>query len=265
MVAKREGLKALPFILLYKALRQKYNWSRAAMTIQGRIDYLRMRFNNGMDNLMTRLKQAGTVLLPVIAGLLLIHTFGLSRLTPEAIKELIISLGWWGPVLYIFFYTIRPLLLFPALILTLAGGLAFGPFWGTVYVLAGGLGGALLCFVLARSFARDMARRHLKDKAYFKAVENRIEQQGFKGMLFLRLMPVFPYDPISCLAGLTSIRLTPYLLATLIGMLPGALAYNMLGCSLTDLFSPQFYLGVALVVITLLSPFLYQFVRSRQS
>ncbi len=218
-----------------------------------------------MDNLIIKLKQAGAMLLPLIAGLLLLHTFGLSRLTPEAIKDLILSLGWWGPVLYVFFYTIRPLLLFPALILTLAGGLAFGPLWGTVYVLVGGLGGALLCFVLARTLGRDIARRHLKDKRYFKAVENRIEQQGFKGMLFLRLMPVFPYDPVSCLAGLTSIRLTPYLLATLIGMVPGALAYNLLGCSLTDLFSPQFYLGLALVSITLLSPFLYRFVRSRQS
>ena len=218
-----------------------------------------------MDILMNRLRQVSPILLPVIAGLLLVHTFGISRLTPEAIKELILSLGWWGPLLYVLFYTIRPLLLFPALILTLAGGLAFGPFWGTVYVLLGGMGGAILCFILSRTLGRRAVRRYLGEKWYFKAVENKIAQQGFKGMLFLRLVPIFPYDPVSCLAGVTSVRFSHYVWATLIGMLPGALAYNVLGCSLTELFSPQFYLGVALVLLTLLTPLLYQFVRGRQS
>ncbi len=217
-----------------------------------------------MDTLMSKLKQVSPLLLPLIAGLLLLHTFGISRLTPEAIKELIVSLGWWGPVLYIILYTIRPLLLFPALILTLAGGLAFGPIWGTVYVIIGGVGGACLCFFLSRKFGRQAVRRYLGEKWYFKAVENKIAMQGFKGMLFLRVVPIFPYDPVSCLAGVTSVGFRHYVIATAIGMLPGALAYNVLGCSLTDLFSPQFYLGIVLVCITVISPLLYQLVRSRQ-
>lgn len=214
---------------------------------------------------MNKLKQVSPLLLPLLAGLLLIHTLGVGRLTPDAIKEMIVALGWWGPLLYIVLYTIRPLLLFPALILTLAGGLAFGPIWGTVYVVIGGLGGACLCFVLARMFGRQTVRRYFGDKWYFKAVETRIDEQGFRGMLFLRLVPIFPYDPVSCLAGLTSIRFRPYAIATTIGMVPGALAYNVLGCSLTDLFSPQFYLGIALVLLTLVPPLVYQFVRGRQS
>ena len=45
--------------------------------------------------------------------------------------------NWWGPVLYITVYTLRPIILFPASVLTVLGGLAFGPVAGVAYTMIG--------------------------------------------------------------------------------------------------------------------------------
>ena len=199
----------------------------------------------------------------VVAVLLLVHFVGVSRLTPEAIRKVIVSFGWWGPVVYIFLYTIRPLLLFPALILTLAGGLAFGPWWGTLYVVIGGLLGACLCFLIARSLGQEKMKKYIGQFPQIQAFDDQIVEHGFRTMLIMRIVPIFPYDPVSYLAGLSKIRFRDYTAATAIGMVPGAFAYNVLGYSLTDILSPTFLMALALVVIVMFTPLVYHFVKHK--
>ncbi len=195
--------------------------------------------------------------------LLLVHFVGVSRLTPEAIRKLIVSFGWWGPAVYIFIYTIRPLLLFPALILTLAGGLAFGPWWGTLYVVIGGLLGACLCFVIARHLGQERMKKYIGRFPQIEAFDDKITEHGFRTMLIMRIVPIFPYDPVSYLAGLSKMRFRDYTAATAIGMVPGAFAYNVLGYSLTDILSPTFLMAVALVIVVMFTPLVYHFVKNK--
>ena len=199
----------------------------------------------------------------LIAVLLLVHFFGVSRLTPESIRNLILSFGWWGPVVYIILYTIRPLLLFPAIILTLAGGLAFGPWWGTLYVVLGGLLGACLCFAIARSLGQEKTKKYLGKFPQIRAFDDEIAEHGFRTILFMRVVPIFPYDPVSYLAGLSNIRFRDYAAATAIGMIPGAFAYNVLGNSLTNILSPAFLMAVALVIFVMCTPLVYHFVKKQ--
>lgn len=205
--------------------------------------------------------KAGFLLVIMLAVLLLVHFVGVSRLTPESIRNLIVSFGWWGPVVYIFIYTIRPLLLFPAIILTLAGGLAFGPWWGTVYVVVGGLLGACLCFAIARLLGREKTKKYLGNFSQVEALDRQMDKNGFKTMLIMRVVPIFPYDPVSYLAGLSNISFRDYTLATAIGMVPGAFAYNVLGYSLTDMLSPAFLMAVALVILVMFTPLVYHYVK----
>jgi len=205
----------------------------------------------------------GFLVVAVVTVLLFVHFIGISRLTPEAIRNLIISFGWWGPVAYIFIYTIRPLLLFPAIILTLAGGLAFGPWWGTLYVVLGGLSGACLCFAIARLLGHEKMKKILGRYSQIQAFDEQIVEHGFRTMLIMRVVPIFPYDPVSYLAGLSSISFRDYALATAIGMLPGAFAYNVLGHSLTDILSPTFLMAVALVIFVMCTPLLYHFAKHK--
>src|SRR4051794_33380458 len=92
-------------------------------------------------------KPAAAVL--VILGLLAFNHYVL-HLSPEGIRTWILTFGWAAPALFILLYAVRPLILFPASVLSLAGGLAFGPLWGTVYTIVGATLGAVLAFGLAR-------------------------------------------------------------------------------------------------------------------
>lgn len=207
--------------------------------------------------------KVGFLLVILLVVLLLVHFIGVSRLTPESIRNLIISFGWWGPAIYIIMYTIRPLLLFPAIILTLAGGLAFGPWWGTLYVVIGGLLGACLCFGIARFLGREKMQKYLGDFPQIKSFDEQVVEHGFRAMLVMRIVPIFPYDPVSYLAGLSNMRFRDYVAATAIGMVPGAFAYNVLGYSLTDILSPTFLLAVALVIVVMCTPLVYHFVKNK--
>jgi len=207
--------------------------------------------------------RAGVLLVMLLVILLLVHFIGVSRLTPESIRNVILSFGWWGPAVYIFMYTIRPLLLFPAIILTLAGGLAFGPWWGTAYVIIGGLLGACLCFAIARLLGQEKMKKYLGKFSHIEAFDDHIVEHGFRTMLIMRLVPIFPYDPVSYLAGLSNIRFRDYAAATALGMVPGAFAYNVLGYSLTDMLSPTFLLAIALVMFVMFTPLVYHFVKHK--
>jgi len=207
--------------------------------------------------------KSGFLLVVIVAVLLVLYFIGVSRLTPESIRNLIISFGWWGPAAYIFIYTIRPLLLFPAIILTLAGGLAFGPWWGTLYVLIGGLLGACLCFAIARLLGRGKMIKYLGKFPQIEAIEGQMEKNGFRNMLIMRVVPIFPYDPVSYLAGLSNMRFSDYALATAIGMVPGAFAYNALGYSMTNILSPTFLMAVGLVILVMFTPLVYHFKKNK--
>ena len=58
--------------------------------------------------------------------------------------------GVWAPLIYVAVYTIRPLLLFPTLLLNLSAGVLFGPWWGILFLLLGGFGCASFCYLLGR-------------------------------------------------------------------------------------------------------------------
>ena len=69
---------------------------------------------------------------------------------------------------------------------------------------------------------------------------------SFKKMIILRTVPIFPYDPVSIIAGSVRLPFKIYALATVLGMLPGAIAYNFLA----DAFgTPRFYVALAVTLL----------------
>ena len=164
------------------------------------------------------------------------------------------NFGSLAPVAYILLYTLRPVLFIPALVLNLASAVLFGPLWGIVYILLGGLGSASLCYYLARHTNFEFVNK-IADK-WWGFVDKYSPQSDFKKMLCLRIVPIFPYDPISFLAGLSKIPYKTYALATLLGMIPGAVAYNFL----TDSFlSPNTSktTAVLIFIVAFICPYIY--------
>ena len=93
---------------------------------------------------MTKKNWIKGILLAIIVGSLLYINHNYLNISPEGIRKWILSFGIFSPIIYVVLYTIRPLILFPASILSLAAGLAFGAIWGTVYTIIGATLGAIV-------------------------------------------------------------------------------------------------------------------------
>lgn len=178
--------------------------------------------------------------------------YGLRIITPGVIQDAILTFGWMAPILYILLYTIRPLFLFPAFILSITGGMAFGPWLGTLLDLIGATLGSFLAFGLARKLGRDSIQSWLSGR--LQLWDERIGEHGFKAIFLLRVVPLIPFDAVNYGAGLSQVRFRDYALATPLGIIPGAFAYNYLGHSLHRIFSAEFFFAIGLVVILMLVP-----------
>jgi uncharacterized membrane protein YdjX (TVP38/TMEM64 family) len=144
------------------------------------------------------------------------------------------GLGVWGPIAYIAGYSIATVAFVPGLLLTLASGVIFGLFRGTVYTLIGATIGSALAFLVARYVARRAIERKLADRPRFQAIDRAVGRQGLKIVFLMRLSPVFPYNLLNYALGLTRVRFRDYLLASF-GMIPGTLLYVYYGKALGSL------------------------------
>ncbi|MBU8763724.1 TVP38/TMEM64 family protein [Micrococcus luteus] len=190
----------------------------------------------------------------IVVGGLLWFNHRVLNLSPEGIRAWMLSFGWAAPVLFILIYTVRPLILFPASILSLAGGLAFGPVWGTVYTIVGATMGAVLSFWLARLLGKKFVQVKLKEK--WGKVKKQLQHKGFLYILLLRLIPIFPFDLVSYAAGVSKVKFTAFLFGTLLGIIPGTFAYNFLGSSFLQEKSEYIVIAAAVFVLVMLIPFL---------
>lgn len=168
--------------------------------------------------------------------------------------------------LYIVIYCVQTALSLPgAAILTLTGGFLFGTLWGTVYVNLAATSGAALAFLAARFLLRDAVER--KFGARLASIQRGFSQNAFNYLLTLRLIPLFPFFLVNLASGLTRVRLSTYVLATAVGILPGSAVYANAGSqlgtieSLKDVASPGVLGAFALLGGLALVPVIYQKLR----
>ncbi|MDU4961077.1 MAG: TVP38/TMEM64 family protein [Sporomusaceae bacterium] len=222
-----------------------------------------MVYNKTMRQLLlhpaARTYLAGAVLIAFFAY---IYGFDTERFKPETIRDLIISWGYWGPLGYIALNALRPFFLFPAMLVGVAGGLAFGPLQGALYLIAGTAAGAALCFAAARLLGSGRVQRCCGQWLTLGQLEQQLAEHGFKTVLLLRLAPVLPWDAVSFMAGLSRMRFWPYFAATVVGSIPGAIVFTWLGDSLSRSLASAAIFAAALAV---LAAFYYYGKRYQQS
>jgi uncharacterized membrane protein YdjX (TVP38/TMEM64 family) len=177
-------------------------------------------------------------------------------LPPSDIRTWILSFEWIAPILFVVLYTVRPLILFPASILSLAGGLAFGAIWGTVLTVIGATAGAVLSFIVARYMGKSLVRMEWKGR--FAKVQSQLEHRGLLYVLLLRLIPIFPFDLISYVAGVSKIRFRAFFIGTLFGIIPGTFAYNFLGSSFVGGSVRDILIAAAVFLAAMLIPILFR-------
>jgi uncharacterized membrane protein YdjX (TVP38/TMEM64 family) len=137
--------------------------------------------------------------------------------------------GALGYLLYALVYAACCVLFIPASILTLGAGAIFGIVPGALVVIAGATLGAILSFLLARTILRGRVEAMTAGNARFRALDRAIARAGAKIVFLIRLSPIFPFTYVNYAFGLTAVRLLPYSIATLAGIVPGTLAYVYIG------------------------------------
>ncbi len=142
--------------------------------------------------------------------------------------EWVEGLGALGPVAFVLGYVAATVAFIPGSVLSLAAGAVFGLGQGVIYVMIGATAGASLAFLLARSVAREAVAQRVAGNPRFAAIDRAVGREGFKIVVLLRLSPVFPFNMLNYGLGLTNVRFTDYVLAS-IGMLPGSLLYTYSG------------------------------------
>ncbi|MFQ5482122.1 MAG: TVP38/TMEM64 family protein [Nitrospinaceae bacterium] len=167
------------------------------------------------------------------------------RPTPESVRDLILTLGPTGPILYTLVFVIRPLFLIPSVLLFIAGGLAYGPVLGPAYASLGAAGGGALGFWLARSLGRDYVLSKLK----LGAKTMKSTRFTFTVVFLLSLLPVMPVTAINYGAGLSRMGFRDYFLAHVLGITPRAFAYGFFGHTLLEIGSPRFRAAVIILIL----------------
>jgi uncharacterized membrane protein YdjX (TVP38/TMEM64 family) len=159
-------------------------------------------------------------------------------------------------------YVVQTALSLPgAAILSLAAGAIFGSLLGTLYANIAATLGATLAFLVTRYLLRDAVLGKFGPR--LEGINRELEERGLNYLLFLRLVPVFPFFLINLAAGLTRLPLRTFFIGTMLGIIPGGFVYVNAGASLAtinslkEVASPRVLGSFALLGLFALVPVVY--------
>lgn len=163
------------------------------------------------------------------------------------------SQGKYAYIVFMVIFALKPLvLIIPSNLLSISSGIVFGPFLGTILTSMGFFVSGSLAFFIARILGQDAVNKILRGKAL--NLNNRLEQDGFKVLVLLRLIPILPYDPVSYAAGLSKVKYRDFIISSVIGVLPEVICYSIIGENAMNPLSPKFFIPLSVIVlITIIS------------
>jgi uncharacterized membrane protein YdjX (TVP38/TMEM64 family) len=143
------------------------------------------------------------------------------------------------------------ILFFPGIPLTLLAGATLGVFWGSIVSVIGNTLGATAAFLISRFFLRNYVTKtiYLKYPAIDK-YQSRFFNHGLLTVIFLRLIPLFPFNALNYLLGVTQVKTKDYLIGTAFGIIPGTIAFVYFGNAITML-SPFHIISSIIAIVGL--------------
>ena len=139
-----------------------------------------------------------------------------------------------APLIFLGVYAIAPALFLPSIPLTLAAGFFWGPLWGVIFSITGATVGSCLPFFLARHLFQEAVRAKVPPERW-EWLQDKVNRHGWKAVAFTRLVPLFPFNLLNYLFGLTPIPFHHYFWSTFVFMLPACIAFVAFGSSLGEL------------------------------
>ncbi|MAF35412.1 hypothetical protein CMO91_06240 [Candidatus Woesearchaeota archaeon] len=182
-----------------------------------------------------------------------------------SVKAFVEGFGVWSWAIFIILYAALVTVFVPGTVGSFVGALLFGPWLGTVLNVAGATAGAVVGFFISRLLGRKFVQTLIEGK--MDKFEKLVHENAFKGVLFVRIVPLFPYVGINYTSGLLKMHFKDYFLASVLGMIPGTFAYTLLfasigeqalteGITLQSLLTPQILLPLGVFAVLLSIPFI---------
>lgn len=165
------------------------------------------------------------------------------------ISQFIKARGTFSEIVYLLLFFIKPFfIMIPSNVMAVIAALAFGSIRSFILTMVGFFISGTVAFYLARFLGKDFVESILGDKLI--KLDDKIEKNGFKILLILRLPPIIPFDPLSYACGFTKMRYKDFIMASLLGVIPETICYSVLGTSYRSPFSIKFLLPILLLVIS---------------
>ncbi len=161
--------------------------------------------------------------------------FELLRDNRQALVDWVAQSGWIAGFTFLVLYAIVVAFSLPAGgLMTIAGGFLFGTLAATSYVVVGATLGASLLFLAAKTALGDSLKKRLGPS--FEKISNGFNEDAFSYMMFLRLVPAFPFFIVNLAPAFMGIRFRTYFITTLIGIIPGTFVFASIGNGLGAIF-----------------------------
>lgn len=180
-----------------------------------------------------------------------------------------------APAVYVLLYTGLVAFSLPvASFVTVAGGFLFGAWCGTAWTAIGATLGATLVFLATRTAFGEALRK--KAGPWLDRLEGEFRRNGLHYLLFLRLVPAFPFWLVNIAAAIFNVKLTPFVVATAIGILPGTFVFAYFGhglsmtlqqsetLSLASIASPEILIALTLLALVSLLPIWFKRHRAKR-
>ena len=205
---------------------------------------------------MKKIIKIGFVLI-IIALLTYLYSFtSFSALfDQEVVGNFVKQFGIFAPLTFMVIYIGTSLLFIPGTPFAILGGVLFGTFLGTVYVVLASCTAAIIAFLIAKKIAQNRTKP-IKNKlisALTKRCEYHCEEHGFRTFLILRLL-YLPFIPLSYAAGFVKkAKLKDFVLATFFANIITSFSLVYFGSNLGKGWQ-ALLIPLVLIVLTLLIP-----------
>ena len=162
-------------------------------------------------------------------------TFEALRENRALLADFVAAQGALAVLLYIVIYAVSVALSVPgAAILTVTGGLLFGQWFGSLYVVVGATIGAMGIFLIVRTALGDALRK--RSGSARQKMEAGFQENALSYLLVLRLIPLFPFFLMNIVPAFLGVKLRTFVIGTFIGIIPGSFVFATVGAGLGSIF-----------------------------
>lgn len=171
---------------------------------------------------------------------------------PNLIRDAIAAHKYWTPLVFIVLQIVGELMLVPGTPFTIAGGLLFGVFWGSVYSIFCSVLSSMLIFWAMRYVGQSSIIQYLHNRFEIMRRYNfALEDHGLRHVVIMRILPFTPNNFLSIGYGLTKVSSRDFILGTFIGNLPSTVILSYFGNLVVTTDDLNYVLSVIVAIVVL--------------